>query len=171
MNSFSNDSLSILEATPDGLFTVNFTVTENEVAVAHIDQKIFSLKYKGKITAHSKEYEVYRAGRLKAAWVLDSGGGEAIAIIKRQGWLSRHFYMECTEGEFEIRTRWFSWTEKYELFHAGEKVGSFGLKKTFSRKFFLETTANLSLELRVFLIWFAIVQVSANSSDSSSVSI
>lgn len=157
-----------LLAVPDGIFSVNYTVYENDVEVAKLYRKLMSARLKGSITTNGITRQVYRTGWFSSTFIMESVTGLGEAIAKRLSWFSASFNIDYLGNSILLKKKYWTMKEKYLLIQDGKEVGMVWQPKVFSRKLELITEVEIPIEVRAFILWLTIVLIAANSSDSSS---
>ena len=159
---------SLLYAIPDGVFSVNYTVFENDREIASIDRKLMSLHLKGSITVNGVTHQISHDSVFSKRFRMESPGGttEATATITR--WFHSSVEIEYSGRILVLKKKYFSLKTKFLLFINEIQAGEIRLIKLFSRRLLLETQMEIPLEIRAFILWLAILFISAESSESSS---
>jgi hypothetical protein len=67
-----------------------------------------------------------------------------------------------------LKKKLFSLYEKYYLVSEDTRVGTIMLQNIFARRLLFETEIEIQLEVRVFILWLAIVFISARQSSDAS---
>ncbi len=159
---------TVLEAIPDGIFSVNFSVLENGRKIGAIQRKLVSLSLRGSITVNGVSYVIYRNGWFSGTFFLESKTGNKLAVARRQGLLSSNYRIEFSGHSFFLKKKLFSLHEKYYVISGDARVGTIMLQNIFARRMLLETEIEIQLEIRVFILWLAIVFISASQSSDTS---
>jgi len=167
-NAVIENPLVSLEAIPDGIFSVNYSLFKNNEKIASLVRKLFSLKLKGNITLGEKVYLAYTTGVFSGVFNLDSPSGETIAVAKRKGLLSGSYRIEYSNQMVLMKYKYFSLKTRYELYINEEMIGSIKLKKIFSRRLNFESNIEIPLEIMSFIMWLAILFITANNSSNNS---
>ena len=160
-----------LEAIPDGIFNANYTVFENDIEVAKMTRKLMSLKVQGKIFRNTNTYNVYRDGVLSGPFNLESESGIIIASAKRKGFLSPSFLVDYAGYPILIKLNYLNLVKKYMLFSGETKIGLIRIKNIFSRRVILETYREVPSEIRLFILWLAIVLITSRNDSSHATNI
>lgn len=155
-------------AVPDGLFSVNYTLFENDVPVATFYRKLISAQLKGSITTKGVTRQVYRTGWFSSTFIMESVTGLGEAIAKRNGWFSASFTIDYLGNTITLKKKYWSFKERYLLMQDEQQVGVIYQPKMFSRELAMDISVDLPLEIIAFILWLTIVLISASNDDSSS---
>src|SRR5262245_12372513 len=154
----------MLQATPRGWFSWNFVVSEGEEEVADI--RLAMLREAGELVVRDKSYRVNREGIMSGAFILQEGDME-LARAEKPSAFQRWFQVSHAGRSYALGAE-SAFRRKFVLRENGRLVGSVYPLNAFTRRCAVELPADISLPVRVFMVWLVII-LWKRDSDSAAV--
>lgn len=143
----------MLVATPDHLFSWDFTITDGAQTVAKIDNS--SWREKGVLSVQGANYRVYRRGGMRGGFVFELEGVEFARAVK-----AGSFYPSFTidhEGKRYLLRAETVFGRTLVLLDGDEKIGKLSPESVFNRRAIADFPLVLPLALRVFIVWLSVI--------------
>lgn len=144
--------MSTLELIPQSWSSWNFDVLQDGRRIALID--ISRWREKGALQIDGSNYEVYREGFRRGAFVLESNGAR-LATAEKPSALARLFHVEYAGKSYQWKGQFFR--RLFTLEENGRTVGSLTPAGIVTRKATAEFPDGLPLPVKTFLIWLALL--------------
>lgn len=152
----------MLEIKPAGLFSSDYGIFEDGNILGVIDKKILSLKEKATLLIKNQKYSVSREGILSGHFLMTSQG-TVIARAEKAGFIRDVFVIKYDGRELRLEGKSLSLRDKFFLFEGTGQIGSLFQKSLFSRKMVFDVQVEIPLEIKLFIIYLALVIKSRNS--------
>lgn len=146
----------MLRAVPDGWFSYDFTVFDRAGApVARAD--LSNWLETAKITVGEARYEAHRKGWASKEFVLETEDGRVVAVAEKPSAWKDRFVFEHGGNRYEMKKE-SAWRSAFVLSRDGVGlVGSIRRKGFFKREWMVDVPEELPLEVRVFIVWLAVI--------------
>jgi hypothetical protein len=143
----------MLRVAPSSWFSWNFVVFEDEDQVADI--RLAMLREAGELVVRHKTYRVNREGIMSGAFILRESELE-LARAEKPSAFHRSFQVSQDGRQYTLGAE-SALRRKFVLKENGETVGSISPLNAFTRKCIVDLPTSISLPVRVFMIWLAII--------------
>ncbi len=164
----------MLRAVPNGWFSYDFTVFDRSgTPVARAD--LANWRETAKLEVGATRYEAHRKGWRSKEFVLEKEDGRVVAVAEKPSAWKDRFVFEHGGNRYELkkesvgRSSFILWRDGVGL------VGSVRRKGFFKREWAAEVPEELPLEVRVFVMWLAVIlwkrAVSAAASTAEGVNV
>jgi hypothetical protein len=154
----------MLQATPRGWFSWNFVVSEGETEVADI--RLAMLREAGELVVQQNTYRVNREGIMSGAFVMQKDDLE-IARAEKHSAFQRSFQIAQDGRSYTLGAE-SAFRRRFFLTEGGNQVGSVYPLNAFTRKCVVDLPTDISLPVRVFMVWLVII-LWKRDSDSAAV--
>ena len=146
----------MLRAVPDGWFSYDFTVFDRSgTPVARAD--LSSWRETVKLEVGGTRYEAHRKGWTSKEFVLEREDGWVVAVAGKPSVWRDRFVFEHGGNRYELEKE-LAWRSTFVLSHDGIGLGgSIRRKGFFNREWIVDLPEELPLEVRVFVVWLAVV--------------
>ena len=146
----------MLRAMPDGWFSYDFTVFDrSETPVARAD--LANWRETAKLEVGGTRYEARRKGWASKEFVLETEDGRVVAVAEKPSAWKDRFVFEHGGNRYEMKKE-SAWRSAFVLSRDGVGlVGSIRRKGFFKREWMVDVPEELPLEVRVFIVWLAVI--------------
>ncbi len=134
-------------------FSWDFTVTDGERPVAHIEMSRW--RERGVFAVQGVSYRVYREGRMSGDFLL-RGSGTTVARARKPSAFRRTFLVEHEGQHYVLRKRSF-FGRAFVLLRGDREVGSVSRVALFSRSAAIDLPADLPLAVQLFITWLVLI--------------
>jgi len=155
----------MLQATPRGWFSWNFVVSEGEEEVADI--RLAMLREAGELVVRDMSYRVNREGIMSGAFVLLDGSME-LARAEKPSAFQRSFQVSHAGKSYALAAE-SAFRRKFVLRESGRPVGSVYPLNAFTRRCVVDLPDEISLPVRVFMVWLVIILWKRDSDSAAAV--
>ena len=149
------------EAVPDSFLSRDHTILENGKTAGSINFQLISLKDEATITAGGEGFHAWHEGVVFGDFLLASGDGEIRARASRPNFFRDRLEIHSGGADLVLKKRLLSFRNRFDILMDGNIVGSISRRGLFSRRLRLEMECPISPEIRIFLIWLALVLIAA----------
>ncbi|MGH7652832.1 MAG: hypothetical protein ACREMS_13475 [Gemmatimonadaceae bacterium] len=143
----------MLIATPTGWLSRNILIEENTRLVAEIDGSPWGQR--ASATVGKATYALYRETLFKANYVMERGG-QVVVRANSSSTFGSQFDVAWADHNIVLR-RLSLWTQTFGLFKNDEQLGTVRPTGIFKRRGTVEGASSIPLEVRVFLVWVALM--------------
>lgn len=153
----------MIQVVPRSLFSWNFLIKVEDTPVAELDMS--SWRERGSLSVEQQDFEIYRRGLLDGTIVLEKDG-EEVASASRTSLFQSSFTLRLEADRYYIKRSFLGRT-----ISCSTDIGQVGLiarRSWFSRKYQADLPEELSLPLKVFVIWLALLLHKRDSDRQSS---
>ena len=144
--------MGMLELAPQSWFSWNFHVLQDDRTVAEID--ISRWREKGMLQIDGTNYDVYREGFMRGAFILELNGTR-VASAEKPSAMARLFKVESGGRTWQWEGQVFR--RSFVLEENDRAVGSLAPVAMITRKATAEFPDDVALPVRVFMIWLALL--------------
>ena len=144
--------MGTLELIPQSWLSWNFNVLQDGRSVAEID--ISRWREKGVLQVDGSNYDVYREGFMRGAFILELNGTR-IGAAEKPSALARLFNVEHAGRSWKWEGRVFR--RSFVLEENSRAVGSLTPVAMVTRKATAELPDDMPLPVRIFMIWLALL--------------
>jgi len=144
----------MLRAVPNGWFSYDFTLFDRTGRpVARVD--LANWREKAKLEVSGTPYEAHHKA-WASEFVLEKDG-QVLAVAEKPSTWKDRFFFEHGGNRYELKKE-SAWGRTFELTRDGVgSVGSVRPKGAFRREWTVDMPGELPLEVRVFLVWLAVL--------------
>jgi hypothetical protein len=143
----------MLRAIPKGWLSSDYTVFENETAVAEVDLSF--LTESSDIRIKEGIYKAYREGWASGAFVIESAGS-ILARAEKPSALYRSFIVEYGDRKYTLEAE-SALLRKFILMEEAEKIGSIYPDHAFTSRAMIELPEEIPLPVRIFMFWLVVI--------------
>lgn len=143
----------MLRAIPKGWFSSDYTVFENDLAVADIDLSFLSES--SEIRIKEGIYKAYRQGWMSGAFVIESAGS-ILARAEKPSALYRSFTVEWGDRTYTLEAE-SAVLRKFVLLEGGREIGSIHPDHAFTSRAMIELPEDIPLSVRIFMFWLVVI--------------
>lgn len=143
----------MMKAIPKHWFSWDFSILEDDVNVAQLD--LSAWREKGKLTVNGDDYDVYRQGLLSGEFILEQDG-TILATAKKPSAFRQTLAIQCADHRYELKSK-STFTRGFVLLQDSRQVGTVLPTSMFTRKAAVNLPDHLSLPIRVFIVWLAVI--------------
>ena len=143
----------MLTVAPKHWSSWDFTVAEGSQAVADID--ISWWREKGALTVQGVGYRVYRERAMSGNFILESAAA-VVARAQKPSAFHRAFTIDHEGRQYTLRAPSL-FRRGFELLDGNRTIGSLSPEGAFTRRATANLPSTLPLDVRVFVIWLAII--------------
>jgi hypothetical protein len=148
----------MLTATPTNWLRRSYLIEEDDKLVADVDGAM--LVERATATVGSAKYALYRETLFSGTYVLERGT-HVVARAYRRSMFRTSF--DVVWGDKTLALRKLSiWRPTYGVFENDEQIGTVKPVGFLSQRGTLDGASSLSLEIRVFLLWIALMMWKRN---------
>ena len=147
------EPLAVWTLSPKSWSSWDFTVEDADGTLANIDVSWW--REKAAVTIEGQPYRVYREGAMSGDFVLESGG-DIIARATKPSAFRRAFELRHDGRTYTLRARG-AFRRAFVLEHGSREVGSLVPTSWFGREASVTLPDSLSLPVKIFAIWLAIL--------------
>src|SRR5262249_10933633 len=145
--------MTLLKAVPKHWFSWDFTIIEGVQLLAEIDVSWW--REKGFLKVHGTSYRVYREGLASGDFILEYNGSILTRAMKPRA-LHPFLTIEYSGTQYTLRAKSF-FRRAFLLLRGSEQVGSLSPEGVFTRRAQIDLPEELPLEMKVFIVWLAII--------------
>ncbi len=142
----------MLEATPTGLFSRDFSIEAGGQRIAVLDVSWW--KEAGEISIAGQPYRLYRESLL-GAFVLERQGA-AVARATKPSVFRSLFDLELADGLYSLR-RAFVFGKNFSVYRGEVEVGSVQRAHWLSRRALIDLPADWPVPVQVFVFWLVLM--------------
>ena len=143
----------MLHATPHGIFSWDFTLSKDGVALAEIDMSWF--RERAEVKIGEQTYTVYRESVMQGTFALQSGD-QVLAQAQKVGAFTRAFEVNFAGRQLELKAL-SAWKRQFGLFENGAQIGHIGPTNWLRRKAVIDLPGDIPLPVQVFLFWLVVI--------------
>lgn len=146
----------MLRAVPDGWFSYDFTVFDRSgTPVARAD--LANLRETAKLEVGGTRYEAHREGWASKEFVLETQDGRVVAVAEKPSAWKERLVFEHGGNRYELKKE-SAWRSAFVISREGVGlVGSIRRRGFFNREWTVDVPEELPLEVRVFIVWLAVI--------------
>jgi hypothetical protein len=153
----------MLHATPQSIFSWDYTVLRGRAVMAQIDMSWF--RERAEVEIGDQTYSVHRESIVQGTFVLQSRG-QVLARAQKVSAFSRAFDIDCAGQQLELKAVSI-WTRQFGLFRNGRQIGRIGPRGWLGRSAVIDLPGDISVPVQVFLFWLVLVLWRRAASSSS----
>lgn len=142
-----------LSAIPKGWFSWDFRILDGARQVAEIDVAFW--REQGRLTVQGVPYKVYRERLMSGAFILETEES-VVARAEKPDAFRRRLLIEHEGKQLILQARTVFGRE-FTLFDGQSEIGSIAPEGLFSRRVEARLPENMSLPVRVFILWLVII--------------
>jgi len=143
----------VLLATPHGVFSWDFTVSRDGVAIAEIDMAWF--RERADIKIGGQTFSLHRQSAIKGSFALQSGDN-ILAQAQKISAFSRAFRIDTAGRKLTLKAT-SAWRRQFEVSENETLIGRIGPTGWAGRTSVIDLGNNLPVPVQVFLFWLVVV--------------
>lgn len=138
-----------------GWFLPTFKVFENDVELHDIEFKFGSKTMNFEIQGVDYKFEARETFFSGGSYSIESNNS-ILAVADRPGMLGRTFSFDLGTRQYQMCPK-SNWKRSFVLLEGERQVGEIYCEKGFSGEFIAELPADLSLPIKIFLLWLILL--------------
>jgi hypothetical protein len=131
----------------------DFTIMDGPRVVAEIDTSWW--RERGELAVDGVRYRVYREGMASGDFIIE-GAGSVVARAEKPSAFRRAFTIKAADKRYTLRAK-DAFRRTFVLLEGDREIGSLSLAGFFTRRVAVDLPAQLSLPLRMFIVWLSVV--------------
>jgi len=143
----------VLHATPHGVFSWDFTVSRDGVAIAEIDMAWF--RERADVKIGEQTFSLYRQSAAKGSFTLQSGD-TILAQAQKISAFSRAFRIDTAGRKLTLKAT-SAWRRQFEVSENEALIGRIGPTGWAGRTSVIDLGIDLPVPVQVFLFWLVVV--------------
>jgi len=143
----------MLEAVPKNAFSWDFTIRDGVTTLAIVDFSRW--REKGQLHLQGETFDVYRKSIMPAQFNLEAPD-VVLAQATKPSAFKRTFVVDLKERSFQLRAE-SPFRRRILVLEHGNVLGSISPASAFRRRALVDLPETLSLPVRVFMLWLALI--------------
>ena len=143
----------MLSAVPDGWLSWDFTIFDDQKAIAKID--LAWVREAGELYLDGSSYRFFREGLLSGAFILEQEG-RVLARAEKPNALTRSFKVESNDKSYILEAE-SALQRKFVLRAGGQTIGAVRPEHAFTRKAIIDLPADIALPVKIFMVWLTLI--------------
>jgi hypothetical protein len=148
----------MLTASLKAIFSTTWHFDEDGSRVAELSLPFLSMRNRGTLSvAGGKVYQIEQVGLFRNGFSMKDDEGFVVATAAAPGWFSSGYTIKFNNRELRLKRVWFSVKELFEIRENDIRQGIIFQPKLLSTNICLETSLDIPLEAKLFMLYMGIV--------------
>jgi len=143
----------MLRAVPNGWLSWNFTIYEDNKAIAKID--LAWLREAGELNLDGSNYKVYREGLVSGSFIIEKEG-MVLARAEKPSALIRSYKVNYNNKSYVLEAV-SALLREFVLREGGQAIGSVRPEGAFTKKAIIDLPADIEMPVRIFMVWLILI--------------
>jgi hypothetical protein len=143
----------MLRAVPNGWLSWNFTIYDNDKAIAKID--LAWVREAGELNLDGSIYRVYREGLLNGAFILEKEG-QILAFAEKPSALIRSYKVDYNNTNYTLEAA-SALQRQFVLREGGQTIGSVRPVNAFTKNAIIDLPVDIAMPVRIFMVWLTLI--------------